>query len=122
MAQLRDAKTSELIAEGTPLEVALAAGQLGKGAVVGVGEALADDVEVIFDDVGLGFDPAAVIAAHQENVDGLAAVSQDAKADAGLREAVTENLAAAEAEADVGDLVDEAGAAMEEARAKASAE
>lgn len=58
MAQLRDAQTSELIAEGTPLEVALIAGELGRK-------------DVLFDGVGEAFDADAVIAAHRENVEGL---------------------------------------------------
>lgn len=53
MAQLRDAISSQFLAEGTPLEVALLAQEIGFD-------------EVIFDDVGVGFDPQALIAAHAE--------------------------------------------------------
>ncbi len=57
MSQLRDMQTSELIAEGTPLEIVLVAQRLGPG-------------EVLYDDVGLAFDPAAVLAIYQQSVDG----------------------------------------------------
>jgi hypothetical protein len=62
VAQLRDKTTSALIVEGTPLEVASVAQDLGFD-------------EVLFDDVGAAFDPLAVIAAHKENVEGLAAAA-----------------------------------------------
>lgn len=65
MAQLLDARTSELIAEGTPLEVVLIADELGRD-------------EVLFDGVGLGFDPTAVTKAEKERLAGLKDV--DAKA------------------------------------------
>lgn len=55
MAQLRDKHTSAFIAEGTPLEMALLAQKLGPD-------------EVLFDDVGLKFDPQAVLDAHAEDV------------------------------------------------------
>lgn len=58
MAQLRDARTSELLATGTPLEVATCA---------------ADMTEVIFDDVGVAFDPAAVRARYDAELTGLQA-------------------------------------------------
>jgi hypothetical protein len=58
MAQLRDKITSELLAEGTPLEVALVAELIGFD-------------EIIFDDVGQAFDPAAVLAGHRESIANL---------------------------------------------------
>jgi hypothetical protein len=58
MPQLRCAQTSEIIAEGTPLEIATAA------------EAL-DPADVLFDDVPPGFDPAAVRKFHAGVIDGL---------------------------------------------------
>lgn len=56
MAQLRDKITSEHVFTGTPLECAAIAKELP---------------EVIFDDVGGGFDPTATTKAHDENVAGL---------------------------------------------------
>lgn len=64
MAQLRDKHTSELIAEGSPVEMVLLADQLGRD-------------EVLFDGVGLQFDPDAVLAAHQQNVEGIRAAAAD---------------------------------------------
>jgi hypothetical protein len=58
MAQLRCAQTSEILAEGTPLEIATAA------------EAF-DSADVIFDDVPAGFDPAAVRKFRAGEIDGL---------------------------------------------------
>lgn len=67
MAQLRDAMTSEWIAEGTPLEIAI------------VAEAF-DAADVLFDDVGATdakgrsrFDPAAVRAMRAAELAGLEA-------------------------------------------------
>lgn len=72
MAQLRHAQTSRLVAEGTPLELVLVARELGlQAVVVGIGEELPAGVDAIYDDVGLGFDPAAVLEAHDQNVAGL---------------------------------------------------
>lgn len=83
MAQLRDAKTSELILEGTPLELALAANELGRD-------------EVLFDDVGDHFDPDAVVAAARERADGLATAAKVAKGDE--RKRLDEAAKAAKAE------------------------
>lgn len=58
MAQLRDASTSALIFEGTPYEVVTRADELGRE-------------NVLFDDVGLGFNPDAVLQAYAENADAL---------------------------------------------------
>lgn len=58
MAQLRCAQTSEIIAEGTPLEIATAAESF-------------DPADVVFDDVGVGFDPAAVRKMRAGEIDGL---------------------------------------------------
>lgn len=73
MAQLRDARTSEILHEGTPLEVALLAEKIGRD-------------EVLFDDVGEGFDPDAVLEVHTSQVEGHERVargrSKDISADA----------------------------------------
>lgn len=66
MAQLRDAQTSELIAEGTPTELVLLADELGVE-------------EVLFDDVGEHFNPDAVRQAHGDQVAGLERAARDAK-------------------------------------------
>lgn len=58
MAQLRCAQTSELLAQGTPLEIATAAEAFPAG-------------EVLFDDVGKGFDPAALRKARADEITGL---------------------------------------------------
>lgn len=60
MAQLRCAQTSELMLEGTPLEVATAAAKFAAG-------------DVVFDDVGPKFDPSAVRQAHADAVAGFEA-------------------------------------------------
>lgn len=73
MAQLRDAQTSEIIAEGTPVEVALIAETLGV-------------TNVLFDDVGPAFNPATVVQEHKDRVKGLR--------DANLRDAEQEARAA----------------------------
>lgn len=91
MAQLRDAHTSALIAEGTPVELVTIADELGLNAgIVGIDET-ADELglDVIYDDVGLGFDPDAVRQARDENIAGLKAASTTrATPDAGLREGI----------------------------------
>lgn len=75
MAQLRDAKTSALIAEGTPNELVTIADELGLNAgVVGIGET-ADGLDAIYDDVGLDFNPDAVRQARDERIAGLKAAS-----------------------------------------------
>lgn len=68
MAQLRDAQTSEIIAEGTPLEIATVAEAFAAG-------------DVIFDGVGAVdrngkslFDPAAVRQARADEIAGLETV------------------------------------------------
>lgn len=58
MPQLRDALTSELVAEGTPEELVLIAQQFPTG-------------EVIYDGVGAEFNPDAVLKARQESLDGM---------------------------------------------------
>lgn len=63
MAQLRDKETSELVFEGTPLECAALADEIGAK-------------EVLFDDVGPNFDPKATLKAHDDNVKGLEAVAK----------------------------------------------
>lgn len=67
MAQLRDAQTSEIIAEGTPAALVFLADKLGR-----------DDV--LFDGVGLTFDPDALLAAHEAEAAGLEEVAQSADA------------------------------------------
>lgn len=62
MAQLRDSKTSQVIFEGTPFEVAQMAEQIGAK-------------EVLFDDVGSGFDHKAVLSADAQNQDQLKSIT-----------------------------------------------
>lgn len=63
MAQLRDIHTSEFVFEGTPEECVLVAEKIGRD-------------EVLFDDVGLGFDPDAVLKARDENLASVEALSK----------------------------------------------
>lgn len=102
MAQIRDAQTSQILAEGTPLEVALAARALGTK-------------EILFDGVGESFDPDAVITAHEESMAGLEGLAAEAEGDEAknLRKALKQR----QQEGDVGGFVDEAAAALEAARA-----
>jgi hypothetical protein len=65
MPQLRDAQTSEILAEGSREEVALMAANIGHQ-------------EVIFDDVEPGFDARATIAAYRQYLRGLATAASDA--------------------------------------------
>jgi hypothetical protein len=66
MAQLRDAHSSELLFVGTPIEVVALAEKLGRD-------------EVVFDDVGLEFDPDAVLKAHEARLAGLEAAAKDSE-------------------------------------------
>lgn len=99
MAQLRDAQTSALIAEGTPTELVTLAEEMGlKAGVVGPGET-AGGLDAIYDDVGAGFDPDAVVAARDENITGLKKAStKTATPDDEQRESIKEAHAAAVAE------------------------
>ncbi|MBA3240080.1 MAG: hypothetical protein H0T60_02545 [Acidobacteria bacterium] len=63
MAQLRDAKTSEFLAEGTLLEVAV----LARGY---------NNDEVIFDGAAEAFEPASVIEQAEESAEGFEAVAK----------------------------------------------
>lgn len=104
MAHLRDAKTSEHICEGTPLELALLADELGRD-------------EVLFDDVGAGFDPDAVLKAARENADGLAGAAKTAKGE--QRKDLTAAAADAKAALELDpDAVKAATANLEAARAR----
>lgn len=69
MAQLRDAQTSALLAEGTPEELVALAAELGER-------------DVVYDGVGDKFDPAAVRKAAKDRADALDRVVRDAPAGA----------------------------------------
>lgn len=74
MAQLRDAQTSELIMEGTPLEVAVCAQGF-------------DDADILFDGVGGQFDAKAHIKARNDDLKGMrAALADPATTDQELRD------------------------------------
>lgn len=64
MAQLRDAQTSEFLHQGSPTEMVLLAERLGRD-------------QVIFDDVGLSFDPDAVLAEYKAELSGLKLAARD---------------------------------------------
>lgn len=104
MATLRDAQTSECIASGTPLEMVALADELGAA-------------EVLFDDVGLSFDPPAVLTAHTENVKGLKAAATAASGDEKTSLQASHDAAVAEADKGRGQKV-KAQKAMDAARAR----
>lgn len=92
MAQLRDAHTSELVAEGDPLALVHVARELGKRAVVAqAGEELPDDAELLYDDVGVGFNPDAVLEANADNLDGLREVARSEEDDR-VRDTAEQNV------------------------------
>lgn len=102
MPQLRDAKTSELLAEGTPLEIVQAADAAGLNAGVVKEPGDVDGLDAIYDDVGLEFDPAAVLKAHEENVAGHQAVAKDTKAKKADRDQARDRVDQLKAEAEAG--------------------
>lgn len=79
MAQLRDKLTSALLAEGTPEEMVLLANEIGMD-------------EILFDDVGLRFDPDAVHASMKERREGLQ-TSLEQEDDEERRDSFKANLA-----------------------------
>ena len=81
MAQLRDAKTSELLFEGTPYQAVKEADKRGRDTV-------------LFDDVGLAFDPDAVLAFYDENADSLKTLKRAPKKNAEIIEGLEATLAA----------------------------
>lgn len=120
MAKLRDAHTSEIVFEGSPLECVVHARELGGATLAPELEPGADwecPTELIYDDVGLGFDPDLVLQAAQENASGLAGAARDQKLDKDERK----RLAAAARDAEDALKPDatalgDANAALEEAR------
>jgi hypothetical protein len=106
VAQLRDRVTSTLLAEGTPHEMVLVADELGAA-------------EVLYDGVGLAFDPDVVRAVEDERLKGLADVVKDGSLDATAKEAAQAAVAAAAAvEAKAAAAAATAGASMAAARAR----
>lgn len=104
MAQLRDAQTSEIMFEGTALECVLLADEIGRD-------------EVLFDDVGIGFDPDAVKKAHVDAIKGLEGVVKNDKGD--HVESARESLKTRKAEGSITKKkIDAATKAMKEARAR----
>lgn len=87
MPQIRCAQTGELLAEGSPLEIATAAQQF-------------DAKDILFDDVGVDrngrslFDPAAVRQQRAEEIAGLRAVLSDVTAAKPKSTAERDDLAA----------------------------
>lgn len=122
MAQLRDAKTSEIVHEGTPLECVLVAQGIGKAEVAEQRD-IGDDkpiknAELVYDDVGMGFDPQAVLDHHEEKVAGLEGAAAAAKK-ADERKALAKARDDAKAEGKVERKhVDRAKRAVEAARAR----
>lgn len=121
MARLRDAKTSEIVFEGTPLECVVAARELGGATVppqLGPGESWDCPTELLYDDVGLNFDPDAVLATAEENAAGLVGAAADPEIPKDDREQIAKAAEEAQAalEPDAG-AVREATAAVDAARA-----
>lgn len=118
MAQLRDAQTSEVVFEGSPLECVVHADELGGAATVGAGEELPAGVELVYDDVGVNFNPAAVLKARREDAAGLAGAARESK-DRDDRERLERAANAAKAELEVDrDKLAAAAGELERARAR----
>jgi hypothetical protein len=120
MAKLRDARTSEIVFEGTPLECVLAAQELG-GAEIAPQLAEGTEehdlkAELIYDDVGLHFDPEAVLKQANDTAAGLDAAASDAKGADLKRVTAAADEAKAALEVDAS-AVRDASAAVEAARA-----
>jgi hypothetical protein len=81
MAQLRDAQTSALIFEGTPYAVVMMADARGRE-------------NVLFDDVGVGFDPDEVLLVYEENADALKTLKRAPKKNADDIQILESTLAA----------------------------
>lgn len=108
MAQLRDIHTSECVFEGTPTECVLLAEKLGRD-------------EVLFDDVGLGFDPDAVLSAYKDSVKSDSALAKSKASDVtsddrAAAQARVESMRAVESDADKAQ--DDAEQALAAARAR----
>jgi hypothetical protein len=113
VAQLRCAQTGELLAEGTPLEIVTAAAKF-------------PDDEVMYDDVGAGFDPDAVRKARADEIAGLQAALDELPAKpsaadrdrvAELRDGLKATIAERQERIEAGkELVPDARQRMEEAR------
>jgi hypothetical protein len=109
MAQLRDAQTSELIAEGDALDLVVIADELGFD-------------EVLFDDVGEHFDPAAALEERRGRAPALDEVAASASVDDDGRARAAD---AAKRERDflaelVGGRTEAAASALETARERAT--
>jgi hypothetical protein len=118
MAQLRDAKTSEVVFEGTPLDCVVAAEQLGGATVppqLGPGEEWECPTELLYDDVGPHFDPDAVRKAAEENAIGLEGAAAEAKGNEAKRLGKAAEQAREALEPDTA-AVRDASAAIEAAR------
>lgn len=121
MAQLRDSQTSQAVFEGSPLEAALVAAHIGDlgGQVVQPDEAPDAAFDVLFDDVGLGFDPDAVREAHQADLDALRSAAADPDVDDDTRAAAAARVEELEQlEARIPDLAGQAQTRLAEARAR----
>lgn len=112
MAQLRDALTSALIAEGTPAEMVVIADAVGRDQVLfdGVGWDLERDEPT--------FDPDAVVAGAQDQLQSLQAVlAEDPPTDEQALEALERTIAEQEAVlSPPAEVVEAAQAALEAAR------
>ena len=106
MAQVRDSRTSELIFEGTPLECVRVADDIGRD-------------ECLFDDVGLQFDPDAVLKSAREEREGLAAASTSQEVAEETRNSIKDKLAAEDQrEKELRDEIRQARKRQSEARAR----
>lgn len=116
MAKLLDV-TGEVLGEGDPLEIVVLARELdGRDAVVGEGEDLPRNVEHMYDDVGVGFDPEAVWKQHQDQIRGLKAIKPNNDTERKSVAASIKNLT--DREAHGRSMVREAAAIRDKARAR----
>lgn len=105
MAQLRDSVTSELIADGTPEEVVLIAQELEEGSY-------------LFDDVGLAFNPEAVLEARQGRLDELQTTLENPKASDEARQSAEDHLSREIDAIPDADVIRETQSNLDEARSR----
>lgn len=102
MAQLRDAVTSELVAEGTVEELVLIAQHI--------------EEDVIYDDVGENFNPDEVLKAYLDNLDGLKGSLKAQGTPGHLKAKIEDAVSEAEGKQPDASVIEEVQANIQEAR------
>lgn len=102
MAQLRDAVSSELVAEGTPEELVLIAENFAG--------------EVLYDGVGEGFDPQSTLDAYYQRIQNLNSVLSDSKTDDKTKHHIEDQIVEAEKAQPDSETIKEVQANIAEAR------